>query len=107
MSTFINDTNMLTEAAIDGKLDVRADDSKHGGDFKNIIVGFNNTLNSIVDPINEAINIMKKLSVNDFTLEMKGLYKGKMKEFSDEINLVHTRLDGIQSAFIEISRSSW
>jgi methyl-accepting chemotaxis protein len=39
----VNASKMLTQAAADGKLDTRADASKHSGDFKTIVEGMNKT----------------------------------------------------------------
>lgn len=46
-----DDAQMLARAAEDGKITVRADASKHMGDFRTIIEGVNNTLEMIVGPI--------------------------------------------------------
>nr|WP_124553270.1 PAS domain S-box protein [Methylophilus methylotrophus] len=45
------DTVMLAEAAKEGRVTVRADVSRHPGDYRNIIDGINNTLDMIVEPI--------------------------------------------------------
>ena len=42
------DTTMLVDEAVKGKLTERADTEKHQGDFKKIIEGINNTLDSVV-----------------------------------------------------------
>lgn len=39
----INDANMLSQAAEDGKLSIRSDATKHNGEFAKIIIGMNNT----------------------------------------------------------------
>ncbi len=46
-----SDVNMLSEAAADGRVTVRADATQHQGDFRKIIEGFNATLETIVKPI--------------------------------------------------------
>ena len=45
------DASMLSEAAKEGRIAVRADASRHQGDFRKIVEGVNNTLDMIVDPI--------------------------------------------------------
>jgi methyl-accepting chemotaxis protein len=47
----IADANMLSEAAVAGKFDTRADTSKHQGDYKKIVNGVNATLDTVVDKI--------------------------------------------------------
>jgi methyl-accepting chemotaxis protein len=51
LKALIADTDMLSQAALDGRIQVRADASKHYGDFSKIIEGINATLESIVNPI--------------------------------------------------------
>ena len=43
---------MLSDNAIKGKLNIRADESKFEGDFRNIISGINGTLTAVVNVIN-------------------------------------------------------
>ena len=105
INAMVSDVNMLTQAATEGQLEIKADATRHSGDFRKIIEGFNQTLNSLLTPINEARQIMTKLSVNDYSTSMVGHYKGNMAEFADEINQVHTRLLSVQDAFIRISQA--
>ena len=46
-----DDATMLAESARQGLISVRANSGKHGGDFRKIIEGVNNTLDLIVEPI--------------------------------------------------------
>ncbi|MEW6573886.1 MAG: methyl-accepting chemotaxis protein [Bacillota bacterium] len=48
----VADINELAEAAVKGKLDHRADASKHGGKFGIIVSGINSTLGTLVGHIN-------------------------------------------------------
>lgn len=51
LKALIADTTMLSEAALDGNIQTRADASKHQGDFRKIVEGINATLETIVTPI--------------------------------------------------------
>jgi methyl-accepting chemotaxis protein len=51
LKALIADTSMLSEAALDGRIQTRADASKHFGDFRKIVEGVNATLETIVAPI--------------------------------------------------------
>lgn len=48
------DAQTLAEAARDGRVSVRADASRHLGDYRKIVEGMNETLDMIVDPISTA-----------------------------------------------------
>lgn len=106
INALVSDVNMLAQAATEGQLEIQADATQHSGDFRKIIEGFNNTLNSLLAPINEARQVMTKMAANDYTLSMAGNYKGSMEEFAAEINLVHSRLLTVQDAFIDISQGN-
>ena len=103
IKALVSDVNMLAQAATAGQLEIQADATKHSGDYRKIIEGFNNTLNSLLAPINEARQVMTKMAANDYTLSMTGNYQGSMADFAAEINLVHSRLLTVQDAFIDIS----
>jgi methyl-accepting chemotaxis protein len=51
VNALVADTNLLAEAAGEGRITVRADADKHQGDFRKIIEGVNSTLDMVVDPI--------------------------------------------------------
>ena len=48
------DAQMLADAAREGKVSIRADASRHLGDYRKIVEGMNETLDMIVDPITTA-----------------------------------------------------
>lgn len=45
----VTDVNMLSNSAIEGKFETRADAGKHEGDFRKVIDGVNGTLDTVVD----------------------------------------------------------
>jgi methyl-accepting chemotaxis protein len=51
LQALIADTDMLAQASLDGRIQVRADAQNHQGDFRKIVEGINSTLESIVTPI--------------------------------------------------------
>jgi methyl-accepting chemotaxis protein len=99
----ISDIEFLVESAKDGKLNARADATKHSGEYKTIIEGFNSTLEAIITPMNEAIMILKKVSLNDYSAKVEGNYRGDMKVMTDSINDILGRLLSIQRVFEELA----
>jgi methyl-accepting chemotaxis protein len=61
-----SDAEMLAQAAKEGRVTVRADASRHPGDYRKIVEGMNSTLDMIVEPVltvkaaAESINIAAK-----------------------------------------------
>lgn len=80
------DANMLVTAAVEGKLETRADASKHNGDYKKIVDGINKTLDEITKPIKEASTVLKEMSNGNLGLKVKGEYKGDNAEIKNALN---------------------
>jgi methyl-accepting chemotaxis protein len=104
ISKLLQEGNILTEAAADGQITVRADTSGLKGGYLDIINGFNNTLDVICTPLNESQAILGKIAVNDYTLQMTEGYKGYFKEFANSINDVRERLLSVQDAFERLGK---
>jgi len=103
LKMLVADTGTLLKAAREGKLDVRAEVSKHNGHYRQVMEDINNLLDVISAPVNEAGNVLGRLANNDFTVEMAGNYKGQFLEFSNSINAVRDQLMKIENVFIRVS----
>ncbi|WP_406670188.1 methyl-accepting chemotaxis protein [Methanolobus sp. ZRKC4] len=99
INALIVDSEMLATAGSQGKVDVRADASRHGGEFRTIIENLNNTLDSIAKPLNESTDVLLKLAVNDFETSVEGQYDGTFKDNAYAVNEVCKRLQNIQRTF--------
>ncbi|MDH4762596.1 methyl-accepting chemotaxis protein [Pseudomonas sp. SORGH_AS199] len=82
----VEDANLLSQAAMAGRLDTRADASAHQGDFRRIVAGINGTLDAIVAPVNEAMGVMAGLSQGDLSRTVRGDYQGQLLELKESIN---------------------
>lgn len=51
INQLLEDSALLAQAAKEGRIQVRADEMKHAGDFRKVIAGVNQTLDLIVEPI--------------------------------------------------------
>lgn len=80
------DTDKLIFAAASGKLDERADASKHSGEYLKIVQGINDTLDSIVLPVNEAMDVLKSVENGDLTRMVNGQYRGQLESFKESVN---------------------
>ncbi|BCZ45627.1 hypothetical protein psyc5s11_16940 [Clostridium gelidum] len=82
----VKDTNMLSKAAVEGKLDTRADATKHSGDFRNIVEGVNNTLDSVIGPLNIAAEYVERISKGDIPEKITDTYYGDFNEIKNNLN---------------------
>ena len=85
LKALIKDTESLVEAAVRGRLDTRADVSKHQGDFAKIIGGFNQTLDTIVGnleaiptPIQFVDKEMRFQYINETGAKLLGMSKKEL-----------------------------
>lgn len=95
VNLLIKDANMLSKAAVEGKLDTRADASKHQGDFRAIVEGVNATLDNVIGPINEASEVLGILASGDLRARVKGDYKGDLAKLKNDINQLADSLSAL------------
>ncbi|MGZ0077161.1 methyl-accepting chemotaxis protein [Methylomonas sp. YC3] len=86
VNTLVADANMLATAAVEGRLQTRADASKHQGDFRKIVEGVNDTLDGVILPLNEAVEVLALVEQGDLTRNVTGNYQGQLGEFKDTVN---------------------
>ena len=100
VNALVADANMLSRAAIEGKLATRADASKHGGDFAKIVDGVNGTLDAVIKPVQEAAAVLNQMSNGNLQLRVMGDYKGEHAEIKNAMN---NTLDALSSYVSDIA----
>lgn len=110
LNTCIDSLNMMRQdvrtmavAAFEGQLDTRADSSRHQGVYQKIVQGFNDTMDSVVGPINEAAAVLEKLANNDLTARVEGDYKGDHAKIKNSLN---TAIDTLHAAIMQVTEAS-
>jgi len=86
INALIADANMLSQAAIEGKLSARADASKHSGDYQLIIAGVNSTLDSVIGPLNVTAEYVDRISKGDIPEKITDSYNGDFNEIKNNLN---------------------
>jgi methyl-accepting chemotaxis protein len=99
----IGDAELLSKAAGEGRLDVRADASKHQGEFRKIIEGMNQTLEGFVTPIHDIGRTLERLADKDFSKLVETKYPGEYGKLRDDVNLV---VGNMRSAIEQITESA-
>jgi methyl-accepting chemotaxis protein len=92
VNALVADAAMLSTAAVAGKLETRADASRHQGDFRKVVAGVNDTLDNVVDPINEVRRIMGAMAGGDLTQTITTAYQGDFDELKNAINQTVAKL---------------
>lgn len=91
----VDDSLMLSKAAVEGELSTRADASKHKGEFRKVVEGVNETLDAVIDPLNEAARVITAYAHGDLNERVTIDTKGDFKELGDTLNGFGDRLQAI------------
>jgi methyl-accepting chemotaxis protein len=84
----IEDIGELTNAAQEGKLDIRGVETNFGGEFARIIRRVNRTLDAVVNPLTIAADYVNRISKGDIPEKITGEYKGEFNEIINNINVM-------------------
>jgi len=93
MENLIKETDTLVNAALAGALSTRADATLFVGGWKVLVTGINKTLDSVLEPITEASNVLDKVASRDLTARVTGDYKGDHAKIKNSLNLAVDNLD--------------
>jgi len=105
VNALVADANMLSQAAVEGKLETRAEAAKHQGDFRKVVEGVNATLDAIVGPVNEVVRVLGALSKGDLTEKITTQYKGTFDQLKSDANLTVEKLTEIVTQIKESTES--
>ncbi len=93
INRLVADANMLSAAAVEGRLETRADAAKHNGDFRKIVEGVNQTLDAVIIPVQEGAKVLARMSEGDLTVRVVGEYQGDHQLLKNSINTVASSLN--------------
>ena len=77
----------------EGDLSYRIDIENFNGEWKNIPNAINKVLDKISEPINEAGEVLNRMAKGDFTVRMRGDYKGDYEKIKNDVNLLAESMD--------------
>jgi len=93
ISLLVTDSEMLSKAAVEGKLATRADASKHQGEFRAVINGVNDTLDAVIGPLNVSAEYIDRISKGEIPAKITDNYNGDFNEIKTNLNQC---IDGLQ-----------
>ncbi len=102
-----NEIERLIIPVRNGDLTHRGDNGRFSNDWGKMVSGLNELLDEIVNPILEAMEVMRRLSDKDLTARMTKQYKGQVDEFKEDINKAGMQLEDalsqVDNAVIQIT----
>ncbi|GAA0076499.1 methyl-accepting chemotaxis protein [Clostridium sp. CTA-5] len=102
IKALVEDANILSNAAKEGNLDIRSDETKHSGDFRKIVEGVNGLIEGMVKPIKEVNSVMSEMSKGNLEVRVNGSYKGEFGVLARSVNNTQKGLKGIVGEISEI-----
>ncbi len=117
MGDLLAQIDIIIQGAAAGELDKRANAELFRGGWNQLVAGVNQSLDGIVLPVNEAVAVLAEMEKGDLTKEVKGDYKGQLKDFKDTVNNTIAKLsqvitevrsasDNLSSASEEVSATA-
>lgn len=117
VNALVADANMLSAAAVEGRLSTRADVTKHYGDFRKIVQGVNDTLDSVIGPVKDATAILAEMAKGNLNVSVDGDYKGDhaliknalnntIATLNDVLNEINTASEQVAAGSVQVSDSS-
>ncbi len=89
VNALVAETGVLIKASAEGKLDKRADATKHFGDYRKIVEGVNDMLDAILLPIGEGNRVLTLIRGGNLREKVEIDCKGDHAKMKDSINGVH------------------
>lgn len=86
ITLLIKETETMTELAVAGELKHRGNAAQFKGNYAKVIEGFNQTLDAVIAPIEEAAAVLTELSQGNIQTEMTGNYAGDHAEIKEALN---------------------
>lgn len=107
LKALIADTGTLVKAAAEGRLAVRADASKHHGDFRKIVDGINKTVEMIVEPLKvTAQNASTLASSAEELSAVSQQMAGNAEETATQANVVSAASEQVSNNVSSVASAS-
>lgn len=91
----MEDVHTLSAAAEQGQLSTRVDESRHHGEFKQIVAGFNQTLDAVVTPLQTTAHYLDQMAAGHIPTKIDA-------QFAGDFNLMHTSLQHCAQAIHQL-----
>jgi len=92
LRNLVKEADELTLAAVEGNLEKRGDSESFQGGYKEIIEGFNHTLDAVVEPLGVALTYIEKMANGDELEAIENTYKGEYGTLINNLTMVREAL---------------
>jgi len=100
----LKETKNLIDAAVQGKLDKRANVENVNFEFRDVIVGMNQMLDTVILPLNVSANYIARISNGDIPPKITDVYYGDFNTIKNNLNQCIDNLNGVISEMQNMSQ---
>lgn len=86
LDRILNEIKILTQAAVNGKLNTRSETEKVNFEFRPIAEGINQTLDAVIGPLNVAAEYIDRISKGNIPAKINDTYHGDFNEIKNNLN---------------------
>lgn len=97
-----DEIKVLHDAYVNGNLSLRGDTSKFSGGYKNVVQAINDSLDAVIDPIQESTKVIEIMSTGDLTARVLNEYKGDHQMMKNSINSLGDSLSNILTEVTDV-----
>ena len=102
IQTLIDEAALLTNAAIEGKLDTKSDSKGFNGAWKNLVDGMNSIIEEVAKPLKEVTGVLNDMATGNLHVSVNGSYYGDFDILKQAINFLAIRLGDVISEITNI-----
>ncbi len=88
----VEEANMLTKAAVEGRLATRGNPAKFKGGYREIVQGVNDTLDAVIGPLNVAAGYVDRIARGEIPQPIVDEYRGDFDDFKNNLNRLSSSL---------------
>jgi methyl-accepting chemotaxis protein len=86
LNAFNDEILMLAQAAVEGRLSTRGDAARFQAAYRDMVVGINNTLDAVINPTTEGVQVLQSMADGNMTRAMTGDYRGDHAVLKNAVN---------------------
>jgi methyl-accepting chemotaxis protein len=99
----VGDLGRVASASVAGSLSERADPQGYEGAYAEVVMGINATLDQVVAPVAEAVNVLERFARRDLRSRVTGSYRGDHARIQRAVNGTG---DALEDAIAEVAVSA-
>jgi methyl-accepting chemotaxis protein len=87
--------NSVAQASKAGQLSKRSNTNGFDGAYRELLQGLNDTLDAVIEPVNESADVLEKVAARDLTHRVNGNYLGDHAKIKNALNMALDNLEEV------------